>query len=237
MALAGAVPEATGAAEATALEQQGQWPEALAAWENCSQDAREGRRCKARAERLRPQKADQFVGWAELEAVRQHYNDMGSDQALARIQKLLQDHPQTPARPEIDAWLANEYHRRGDTPALSALATQTPLAETLLGQQQKQDRSFYGQILGFGLTTLYCLWGLFGKGPVDKQAAGLAFGVVGLIPMGLAWAYDPSYLRPFAAISLGIGGLVLLAPRVPWPLGLMGSLGFFAGIACWQGWL
>ncbi|HNH46756.1 MAG TPA: hypothetical protein PKY30_06950, partial [Myxococcota bacterium] len=109
--------------DAELLEEQGRWPEALAAWREC---AAAERHCARRVALLEPMAADQFAGWTVLSEVRRDYRSLGSTEATRRIEAALAQQPDGPAAAELRTWLSNEYARNKQLSALESLQATHP---------------------------------------------------------------------------------------------------------------
>ena len=213
-----------GRQDAERYEAAGDWGGALAAWQRCAQDGQDGqagadqRHCGRQAARLAPQAADGFAGWAELEAVRRSYAQLGSDQALARISATVQKNPESPARGEMERWLANEHARRGESGALREIAAARPedaFIGMLVADRADQERERWLQAVATGLLLLCAAVAAVRSGALAWRAAAAAGLVLGLVPLGLAWIYEPVWWRGFAAVGAAIPALVLAGRRVP----------------------
>ena len=200
--------------DAELLEEQGQWAEALGAWQEC---AASDRHCARRAALLSPMAEDDFAGWKLLTDVRRDYRSLGSVEATRRIEAALAENPDGPAAPEQRKWLANEYARSNKLPALEALQAEhpDPLGTLLLEKQQAEQRRQRDVSLSGGLSGLILGAGLLRKGPLAWSSAGLALATLGLPPLAMVWLYDSVWWRSFLASALLIGGVVLLKGRLP----------------------
>ncbi len=228
--------------EAERREEAGDWPGALAAWQRCAQGGQAGadqRHCRRQAERLAPQAADGFAGWAELEAVRRSYAQLGSDEALARIRAALEAHPESPARGGMERWLANEYARRGERGALREIAAARPedaFVGMLLADQAAQERERGLQALAAGLLLLCAAVAAARPGSLAWGSAAAAGLVLGLAPLGLAWIYEPVWWRGFAAVGAVIPALVWAGRRVPAWLTVPALWAVIAAAGVTEGW-
>ncbi len=202
-------------ADAELFEEQGRWPEALAAWKQCA-DAE--RHCARRAAVLEPMATDQFAGWTVLSEVRRDYRNLGSTEATRRIQAALEQNPEGPAAAELRIWLANEYARSNELSALEKLqATHPdPLGSLLLDKQREAQRRERDVRISGGFSALLLTAGLLRRSrPLAWSSAGAALGLVGLPPLVMALLYDSTWWRPFLASALLIGLVVLLKARLP----------------------
>jgi hypothetical protein len=247
LALAG--PAHAGARDAEAAERAGDWVGAAAAWEACAAGPPSGeqRRCAARVDVLRPQAADGYRGWAELEAVRRDYRTLGSDAALARIEAALSAEPDGPAAPEQRLWLVNEYTRRGDEAKAAPLRTLVH-ADPGVPEAARAwvDRS--GAIeadaarrerIALGCAApavLFAAAAARGPGPWRWRPAAAAAALLGVFPTVYAWAWGGDDGAGFARTGLVCTLAVLSAARAPAWLAGPGTLGAIGVVAWWNGW-
>lgn len=241
------------AVEAEAAEARGDWAAALQAWERCVEASPEQRRCRARAEELRPQAADGFAGWAVLAEVRRDYRHLGTAEAEARILAAVERDPAGPAAPELMTWLANEASRRGDDvgaarwrDAATASPGLSPPTRAWLeaGAQNEEARRAERR-----LTYLFSLVGVavLGLGaarrgpprrPLALPAAGLAFVLLGLVPMAYAQVWGAELdVAGFGRMGLAAAAAVAVAPRLPPWLAAPGAAAGVLAVAGWNGWL
>ena len=229
---------------------RGAWAEALAAWEACATgaDDRDARYCASRADALRPQAADDFAGWSELEAVRRDYRTLGSDAALARVEAALAAHPSSPAAPAMRIWLANEHERRGEAAAAGEMratiaadptATERERAHAVAtSADDARDvlrRRAAGVGAGFG--AIYLLRAAWGPGALRWRSAGLAALLLGGVPTVLAALHTEGVADGFAAAGAVIAAAAALAGRAPVWISIPGLLGGLLAVAWGFGWL
>lgn len=223
--------------DAELFEEQGRWPEALAAWKEC---ASAERHCARRAALLEPMAADQFAGWTVLTEVRRDYRNLGGAEATRRIQEALVQNPEGPAAAELRVWLANEYARGNELGELEKLqATHPdPLGSLLLDKQREAHQRERDVRLSGGLSALLLTAGLLRRSrPLAWSSAGAAVGLLGLPPLGMALLYESTWWRSFLASALLIGLVVLLKERLSLALVQAAFWSGMVAIARQGGWL
>lgn len=235
---------------AEAAEARGDWAGALAAWERCAAADPAARACRARAEELRPQAADGFAGWSVLSAVRRDYRHLDPAEAEARVRAAVERDPAGPAAPELMTWLANEAGRRGDAAEAArwreAATTSPGLSEPtrawlLAGAEGeaalRRERAWTWGLSLAGLATLGA--GAAKRGPpLALGGAGLAFVLLGLVPMAFAWAWGAELdVAGFGRMGLAGAVAIAVAPRLPPWLAAPGAAASVLAVAGWNGWL
>ena len=235
--------------QALADEARGDWSAALDAWRACAAEATgsAARRCAARVSTLAPQAADGFAGWAVLDEVRRTYTSLGSDAAVMRIEAALAANPDGPAARDLEVWLANEYTRRGDKASAAAARARVAAAPSqsdaarawvtsIDDREAEEARRRPIAAMGASLAAVYLARAAWGPGALSWRSAGVAGALLGLAPVGFAWAYgnddEPAFLRIAALLTVA----VLLAPRAPVWIAVPGTLGGLLALVWWNGW-
>jgi hypothetical protein len=230
--------------QAEDMEEAGQWAQALDIWQQCAeQPGADQRLCENRAALLEPQRADQFQGWSILSQVRRNYKALGSSAATLQIEQAASKGG--PGEAELLKWLANEYSKTGQLDKLTAIKTrlealgptEARLAILLVERQEREARRslgikvLSGLAVGVGLVSLGV-----GKGGFPIKSALGATLLVGMVPLCMAWLYEPSWGGGFLALTGVVGLGALLGPRLPFWASGPGILAAFGAVALYQRW-
>lgn len=214
---------------------------ALAAYTECAGGiGRDARYCEARRAELAPQAEDEFVGWTALERARRGYATADRGAAEAAIEAVLAANPGGPAAGPMRQWLANEAIKRGEEPRAQAGAVEVDerawVAEQVARlRQERRHRSIAG--VGVGMAAIYAGFAARGPGRPAWRSALAAAVALGVAPLTLAVLWDRELAVPFAWNTGFCFFAVLLAPRAPRGLAMLGTLGGLVALAWWHGWL
>jgi TolA-binding protein len=103
---------------ATQAERAGRYGEALTHYTRILQEAPNhylSRTAEARAAELRAHADDHFVPYGRYQALLSNYSALGSQQAVAEAQSILEAYPHASITPELLYWLGNEFREaRGE---------------------------------------------------------------------------------------------------------------------------
>ncbi|GDX80914.1 hypothetical protein LBMAG42_27250 [Deltaproteobacteria bacterium] len=216
---------------------------ALAAYTECAGGSgRDARYCEARRAELAPQAADDFAGWTALERVRRGYAQGDRGAARAAIEAELAANPDGPAAEALRQWLANESIKRGEAPV--SVATDTPggagepawVAEQV-ARLGRERRHRVDAAVGGTLAAIYLGFAARGPGRPAWRSGAVAAVALGVLPLTLALVWDRELAAPFAWNTAFCFVAVLLAPRAPRAVAVLGTLGGLTALAWWHGWM
>lgn len=237
--------------DARALEADGAYAEALAAYRTCAATPGPDQRyCAAREAVLAPQAADGFAGWAVLARVRADFRALGPTAATEQVRGALAADPAGPAAPELRRWLAHELTRQGDPGAADARAavladplappsSQAALEGAERGLRAKGEGTAVAASLG--LVVLGWAWRVVKVGrtatPLPMPTVLAGFALLGLAPAAFALAWGapgwPWFLASGGAAAVG----ARYAPGLPPWLAAVGAVAG-VGLCAWgAGWL
>lgn len=215
--------------DGTAAEARMDFAAAVEAFRECAATApdRDRRFCAARLAVLEPQVVDQFAGWTALERARR---DPGSGEAVVRA--ALAANPSGPAAEALNLWLTHRALRTGD-----GVESDEAWVQEQVAMRDRRERHRWLGLAGLATGALYGARAAWGPGPWAWRGAVVAALVLGVVPLGLAAAYEPENALGFARSGAVLAACVLVAPRAsPWFAGL-GTLGALLWAASENGWL
>ncbi len=229
MILAAALALADPRRDGTAAEARMDYPTAVDAFRDCVATSadRDQRYCAARLAVLEPQAVDQFAGWTALEWARRD-----PDSGAVGVRAALDADPAGPAAEALSLWLTHRALRAGE-----GVQSDEAWVQEQVAMRDRRERHRWLGLAGLSMGALYGARAAWGPGPWAWRGALVAAGVLGVVPLGLAAAYEPENALGFVRSGAVLAACVLVAPRAsPWLAGL-GTLGALGWAASANGWL